>query len=154
MPKKNGSCKKKMGLAKLSIFYFSFYTWFSRIRKVLTKQWIAFFFMIVFLLYIFFKYFILVLITSSALVRACFCGNTVKHYENKNEQNFLFIFSNSIDWRETKTIWIKSSVQKFPFGALWDVQNWGHVWQPSTDSHFAGDSVWSFKLEESFQLQR
>lgn len=82
--------QKKMGLAKLSIFYFSFYTWFSRIRKVLTKQWIAFFFMIVFLLYIFFKYFILVLITSSALVRACFCGNTVKTLWKQEWTEFPF----------------------------------------------------------------
>lgn len=84
---------KKLGLAKLSIFYFSFYTWLSRIRKVLTKQWIAFFFMIVcliFLLYIFFKYFILVLITSSALVRACFCGNTVETLWKQEWTEFPF----------------------------------------------------------------
>lgn len=82
--------KKNWVLWNCLYFYFSFYTWFSRIRKVLTKQWIAFFFMIVFLLYIFFKYFILVLITSSALVRACFCGNTVKTLWKKDWTEFPF----------------------------------------------------------------
>lgn len=85
-------CPRKMDLAKKigSCKIVSFYTWFSRIRKVLTKQWIAFFFMIVFLLYIFFKYFILVLITSSALVRACFCGNTVKTLWKQEWTEFPF----------------------------------------------------------------
>lgn len=53
--------------------------------------------MIVFLLYIFFKYFILVLITSSALVRAWFCGNTVLYHNiMKTRMNRISFLSSVI----------------------------------------------------------